>query len=159
MARALKKVVTKDANIACVGEACAAAGALAKAARKDFTREARIMLPGMLDKLKDKTTLVIMRIQEALLHFVNHCFALSDVTDDIATALAHKFPKVPEQTLRWVAAASGELKGKAAAVALHKTLLPALVKCTDAATPEVGWCKFESHVEGTGVQLLKLKYD
>jgi cytoskeleton-associated protein 5 len=38
------------------------------------------MLPGMLDKLKDKTTLVIMRIQEALLHFVNYCFALSDVT-------------------------------------------------------------------------------
>ena len=27
----------------------------------------------------------------------------------------------------------------------NKTLLPALVNCTDAATPEVRWCKFESN--------------
>ena len=44
-----------------------------------------------------------------------------------------------EQTLRWVAAASVETKfeSKAAAAALHKTMLPALVKCADGKVPEV----------------------
>lgn len=138
VARALKKVVTKDANIACVGEAVAAAGNLARSARKEWSREARIMLPGMLDKLKDKNTSVVARIHDALLQFVRHCFVLGDATEEVAAALGHKVPKVAEQTLQWVALASGELLGgRAAALSLVKTLLPAVVKCADAATPDV----------------------
>ena len=69
VARAIKRVVTKDANIACVGEACASAGALAKGLRREFRSEARLVLPGMLDKLKDKNASVVQKNQDALLSF------------------------------------------------------------------------------------------
>ena len=136
VARALKKIVTKDANIACVGEACAAAGGLAKGLRKEWTREAKVLLPGMLDKLKDKNTSVVQKNQDALLLFSTHCFSLADVADDVLAALSHKMPKVPQQTMLWIAAACGEMKGAPAAAA-QKALLPGVVKCTDAANPDV----------------------
>lgn len=136
--RALKKVVTKDANIACVGEACVAAGNLAKGARKEWSREGRMMLPGMLDKFKDKNASVVQKIHDALAQVVRHCFTLGDVSDDVVAALGHKVPKVAEQTLLWVARSIEEMKGgKSAVMALHKTMLPAVVKCVDAKTPEV----------------------
>ena len=123
VARALKKIVTKDANIACVGEACAAAGALAKGLRKEWTREAKVLLPGMLDKLKDKNTSVVQKNQDALLLFSTHCFSLADVADDVLAALSHKMPKVPQQTMLWIAAACGEMKGAPAAAALAGALV------------------------------------
>jgi cytoskeleton-associated protein 5 len=103
VARALKKVVTKDSNIACVGEACAAAGALAEGLRREFRSEARLLLPGMLDKLKDKNTSVVSKNRDALLVFSRRCFSVVEAADDIAAALKHKFPKVPAQTLGWLA--------------------------------------------------------
>ena len=138
LARALKKVITKDANIACVGEAAAAAGVIARGARREFRSEAKLLLPGMLDKLKDKNTTVIQKIQDALMEFANHCVSLADVADDVVVALGHKVPKVAEQTLRFVAAAVRECKGGRAAITpLHKAMLPSIVKCADAGNVDV----------------------
>ena len=137
VARALKKIVTKDANIACVGEACAAAGALAKGLRKEWTREAKVLLPGMLDKLKDKNSSVVQKNQDALLEFSKHCFSLVDVADDILAALAHKMPKVPQQTLLWIATAAREMKTNTTATHAQRALLPGVLKCIDAANPDV----------------------
>ena len=137
VARALKKIVTKDANIACVGEACAAAGALAKGLRKEWTREAKVLLPGMLDKLKDKNSSVVQKNQDALLEFSKHCFSLADVADDILAALAHKMPKVPQQTLLWIATAAREMKTNTTATHAQRALLPGVLKCIDAANPDV----------------------
>ena len=138
VARALKKIVTKDANIACVGEACAAAGALAKGLRKEWTREAKVLLPGMLDKLKDKNSSVVQKNQDALLEFSKHCFSLADVADDILAALAHKMPKVPQQTLLWIATAAREMKTNTTATThAQRALLPGVLKCVDAANPDV----------------------
>lgn len=138
VARALKKVVTKDSNIACVGEACAAAGALAEGLRREFRSEARLLLPGMLDKLKDKNTSVVSKNRDALLVFSRRCFSVVEAADDIAAALKHKFPKVPAQTLGWLAAAADAPEFcKATAAAAHKALLPAVVKCADHKEPDV----------------------
>ena len=138
VARALKKVVTKDSNIACVGEACAAAGALAEGLRREFRSEARLLLPGMLDKLKDKNSSVVSKNRDALLVFSRRCFSVVEAADDIAAALAHKFPKVPAQTLGWLAAAADAPEFcKATAAAAHKALLPAVVKCADHKEPDV----------------------
>ena len=136
VARAIKRVVTKDANIACVGEACASAGALAKGLRREFRSEARLVLPGMLDKLKDKNASVVQKNQDALLEFSRHCFTLADVADDVVAALGHKMPKVRAQTMAWIAAAAAE-SDKTAAAALHKTIVPAIVKCADHREPDV----------------------
>jgi cytoskeleton-associated protein 5 len=138
VARALKKVVTKDSNIACVGEACAAAGALAEGLRREFRSEARLLLPGMLDKLKDKNTSVVSKNRDALLVFSRRCFSVVEAADDIAAALKHKFPKVPAQTLGWLAAAADAPEFcKATAAAAHKALLPAVVRCADHKEPDV----------------------
>ena len=138
VARALKKVVTKDSNVACVGEACAAAGALAEGLRREFRSEARLLLPGMLDKLKDKNTSVVSKNRDALLVFSRRCFSVAEVAEEIVAALAHKFPKVPAQTLGWIAAAADAPECReAAAAAAHKALVPAVVRCADHKEPDV----------------------
>ena len=147
IARALKKIITKDSNIACVGEACAAAGALAEGLRREFRGEARVLLPGMLDKLKDKNTSVVTKNRDALLVFSNRCFSVTEVVDEITTALQHKFPKVPAQTCLWLAAAAqGFDKNQAADVASHKVLVPALVKCAEHKDKDVRACVLETLV-------------
>ncbi len=138
VARAIKKVVTKDANIACVGEACAAAGCLAKGLRREFRSEARLVLPGMLDKLKDKNNSVVAKNRDALLEFTRHCFTVADVAEEASAALGHKMPKVPAQTLGWIAAAYADEKSdKSSVAATHKSLVPAIVKCADHKEPDV----------------------
>ena len=57
-------------------------------------RGRRLVLPGMLDKLKDKNASVVQKNQDALLEFSRHCFTLADVADDVVAALGHKMPKV-----------------------------------------------------------------
>ena len=79
---------------------------------------------------------VVQKNQDALLLFSTHCFSLADVAEDVLAALSHKMPKVPQQTMLWIAAACGEMKGAPAAAA-QKALLPGVVKCTDAANPDV----------------------
>ena len=74
-------------------------GALAKGLRREFRSEARLVLPGMLDKLKDKNASVVQKNQDALLEFSRHCFTLADVADDVVAALGHKMPKVRAQTM------------------------------------------------------------
>jgi cytoskeleton-associated protein 5 len=131
VSKALKQVITKDSNVACIAEAARAAAALARGARKDWTREARALLPGMLDKLKDKTAAVIEALQSALAEYIKYCFELVDVVDDVCVALKHKVPKVQIETLKWLAS-SFEQISRAELTALHKAILPPIVKCTSA---------------------------
>ena len=131
VSKALKQVITKDSNVACIAEAARAAAALARGARKDWTREARALLPGMLDKLKDKTAAVIEALQGALAEYIKYCFELVDVVDDVCVALKHKVPKVQIETLKWLAS-SFEQISRAELTALHKAILPPIVKCTSA---------------------------
>ena len=52
---------------------------------------------------------MVQKNQDALLEFSKHCFSLADVADDVLAALAHKMPKVPQQTLLWIATAAREM--------------------------------------------------
>ena len=92
----------------------------------------------MLDKLKDKNSSVVQKNQDALLEFSKHCFSLADVADDVLAALAHKMPKVPQQTLLWIATAAREMKTNTTATThAQRALLPGVLKCVDAANPDV----------------------
>ena len=131
VSKALKQVITKDSNVACIAEAARAAAALARGARKDWTRDARALLPGMLDKLKDKTAAVIEALQGALAEYIKYCFELIDVVDDVCVALKHKVPKVQIETLKWLASSFAQIS-RAELTALHKAILEPIVKCTSA---------------------------
>ena len=131
ISKALKLVITKDSNVACVAEAARAAAALAKGARKDWTRDARVLLPGMLDKLKDKTAAVIEALQGALSESLKYCFELGDIVDDVCMALDHKVPKVQIETLKWLSRSFEGMK-RVQLCALHKVIVPPIVKCTSA---------------------------
>lgn len=131
VSKSLKQVITKDSNVACIAEAARASAALARGARKDWTRDARALLPGMLDKLKDKTAAVIEALQGALAEYIKHCFELVDVMDDVCLALKHKVPKVQIETLKWLASSFEQIP-RAELTALHKAILPPIVKCTSA---------------------------
>ena len=48
--RRLKIVISKDSNVACVIEAVACCGALAKGLRQNFSTHARSLAPVLLDK-------------------------------------------------------------------------------------------------------------
>ena len=66
---------------------------------------------------------------------LHYSVSLVDVADDILAALAHKMPKVPQQTLLWIATAAREMKTNTTATHAQRALLPGVLKCIDA----VGW--------------------
>ena len=136
--RLIRRVLLNDANVAVVGEAADAAAALARGLRRGYRSDARVLLPAMLDKLKDKTTNVIRALRGALDAFAEHCVALPDVAEDIVTSgLEHKVTKVQTETLAWLAASLG-FCGSATAERLRATaIMPALRKLAEAPTPDV----------------------
>ena len=136
--RLIRRVLLNDANVAVVGEAADAAAALARGLRRGYRGDARVLLPAMLDKLKDKTTNVIRALRGALDAFAEHCVALPDVAEDIVTSgLEHKVVKVQTETLAWLAA-SLRFCGNATAERLRATaIMPALLKLAEAPTPDV----------------------
>ena len=105
------------------------AAALAKGARKEWSRDAKVLLPGMLDKLKDKTSAVIVALQSALDESIKYCFELGEAVDEACVALSHKVPKVQVETLKWLAK-TFEGMNRASISALHKSIVPPIVKCT-----------------------------
>ena len=156
VSKALKQVITKDSNVQCIAEAARAAAALAKGARKEWSRDAKVLLPGMLDKLKDKTSAVIVALQSALDESIKYCFELGEAVDEACVALSHKVPKVQVETLKWLAK-TFEGMNRASISALHKSIVPPIVKCTSASNPDarngalealLGVCESQRRYEG-----------
>ena len=67
----------KDANVAVVTEAAAAAAALATGLRREYRSDARLLTAPLLDKFKEKNTGVIRAVHTALSAFSAHSYALS----------------------------------------------------------------------------------
>jgi cytoskeleton-associated protein 5 len=64
--RELKKIISKDSHIGVVSEAVACTGVLAKGLRKEYSSSARVFVPVLLDKFKDKNTICVNNVSEAL---------------------------------------------------------------------------------------------
>jgi len=96
----MKKILAKDANINCAAGAAEAAGALAKGLRKDFSSQARTLCPVLLERLKEKNIVMSKAAVEALYSLSKFCYSLSDVAEELATAMAHKNPKARLETLK-----------------------------------------------------------
>jgi hypothetical protein len=103
---ALKKVLQKDNNAACVAEAATCVAALACSVRKAFANYSRSpFLPLCFDKLKDKNAAVQRQALAALTAMHKHCVQLKDISNSVSTALAASNPQVRQHTLSWLLAA------------------------------------------------------
>lgn len=127
LTRELKKILAKDANINCAASAADVAGALALGLRKDFTNQARQLCPAVLERFKEKNTIMSKAADDALRTMAVHCYGIGDVADDIAAALAHKNPKVRLDTLRLLRDMV-DSTDKQQASRTKDSLIPAVVK-------------------------------
>ncbi|KAG0567085.1 hypothetical protein KC19_7G108600 [Ceratodon purpureus] len=136
ISRILKKLVT-DVNIAVAVEAVQAIGNLANGLRKDFTSGSKLLLPVLLDKLKEKKQVMVDALTTTLnaMH-KGGCIALLDVIEDVKLAAKNKVPLVRSSCLTWVATCI-ETSNKPTVLKLHKEYVPILMECLNDSSPEV----------------------
>jgi cytoskeleton-associated protein 5 len=105
--KVLKNVISKDANANCVAEASKSIMNLCLNARADFSKEAKMLLGALLDKLKDKNAFVTNAIANALDAISLRCFAFCDSAEDVVKyGLRHKVGKAKLETLKWLTRSS-----------------------------------------------------
>ncbi|KAI5081631.1 hypothetical protein GOP47_0001374 [Adiantum capillus-veneris] len=134
--RTLKKLIT-DVNIAVGVEAVQAIGNLAKGLRKDFSNPSRLLLPVLLEKLKEKKPVMVEALTQTLqaIH-ASGCVQLVDIVEDVKLATKNKVPSVRSLTLLWITTCI-ESSPKAAVLKLHKDYIPILMESLNDGTPEV----------------------
>ena len=134
---ALKRVIHKDSNAACVAEALACVAALAASVRKPFAHAARgIFLPLCFDKLKDKSAPVQRQALAALAAVHTHCVRLKDMPDTVTAALAAPNPQAKQHVLTWLHGAAG-IERDADLRKANAAVLPPIVALTTDAVPAV----------------------
>ncbi|KAM1232436.1 hypothetical protein ACFX13_042991 [Malus domestica] len=148
--RTLKKLIT-DVNIAVAVEAIQAIGNLAKGLRTHFSGSSRFLLPGLLEKLKEKKPTMTEALSQALqtMHTAG-CLNLIDIVEgrfyvlvNIKTAVKNKVPLVRSLTLNWVTFCI-ETSNKAVVLKLHKDYVPILMECLNDGTPDVRDASFSA---------------
>ncbi|KAM2730989.1 hypothetical protein EV1_002177 [Malus domestica] len=148
--RTLKKLVT-DVNIAVAVEAIQAIGNLAKGLRTHFSGSSRFLLPGLLEKLKEKKPTMTEALSQTLqaMHTAG-CLNLIDIAEGgfyvlvyIKTAVKNKVPLVRSLTLNWVTFCI-ETSNKAVVLKLHKDYVPIFMECLNDGTPEVRDASFSA---------------
>ncbi|KAL6853776.1 hypothetical protein ACP4OV_019805 [Aristida adscensionis] len=136
VSRTLKKLVT-DVNLAVSVEATQAIGNLASGLRNHFSGNSRMLLPVLLEKLKEKKPTMTEALSQTLqaMH-KSGCFTLIDVIEDVRVAVKNKVPLVRSLTLNWVTFCI-ETSNKATVLKLHKDYVPICMECLNDGTPEV----------------------
>lgn len=134
--RTLKKLIT-DVNIAVAVEAIQAIGNLARGLRTHFSASSRFLLPVLLEKLKEKKPALTEALTQTLqaIHKAG-CLNLSDIVEDIKTAVKNKVPLVRSLTLNWVTLCI-DTSNKAVVLKIHKDYVPICMECLTDGTPEV----------------------
>ncbi|XAR66434.1 hypothetical protein NMG60_11012669 [Bertholletia excelsa] len=134
--RTLKKIIT-DVNIAVAVEAIQAIGNLARGLRTHFSGNSRILLPVLLEKLKEKKPTLTEALSQTLqaIH-KSGCLTLADISEDIKAATKNKVPLVRSLTLNWVTFCI-ETSNKAIVLKVHKEYVPICMECLNDGTPEV----------------------
>ncbi|KAK0459692.1 microtubule associated protein [Desarmillaria tabescens] len=101
LAKSLAVCIQKDANINCVMTAAACMQALAKGMMSSFARYREMVVPVMLERLKERKATVTDSIGLAL-DAVFSTTTLADIIPDLGTALSSKNPQVKEGTLKFL---------------------------------------------------------
>ncbi|XP_075482197.1 protein MOR1 isoform X2 [Primulina tabacum] len=134
--RTLKKIIT-DVNIAVAVEAVQALGNLSRGLRTHFSSNSRVLLPILLEKLKEKKPTLVEALTLTLqaMH-QSGCLNLTDIVEDVKTAVKNKVPHVRSLTLNWVTYCI-ETSNRAAILKAHKEYVPICMECLNDGTPEV----------------------
>jgi cytoskeleton-associated protein 5 len=90
----------------------------------------------LLEKFKDKASVVNKAATEALEAMARYCFTLADVAEDVAAALVHQNPKVKEGTLSWLTTCITR-ETKQGVTKLMPVVVPAAAKRTDEGAPSI----------------------
>ncbi|XP_078348745.1 cytoskeleton-associated protein 5-like isoform X2 [Oculina patagonica] len=115
---ALKKIISKDANVMVVALAAKCVGFLATGLRKKFTQYSSMITSPLLEKFKEKKTNVVAALREAIdAVFLTTNF--SAMQEDLLATLEHKNPSVKEETIRFLV----RCFSKSTPAALPKTFL------------------------------------
>ena len=70
------------------------AGCLGQGLRSSFSSTAKAWSSILLDKLKEKNTLLCTTVVATLSTWMRHCASLAELAEDFAAAADHKHPKV-----------------------------------------------------------------
>ncbi|KAI0283127.1 ARM repeat-containing protein [Russula aff. rugulosa BPL654] len=101
LSKALALRVQSDANINCVMVAAQCLEGLAKGLMGNYGRYREIVVPPMLDRLKERKVSVTDTISSAL-HAIFESTTLTDVIGDILPALSNKNPQVKEGACKFL---------------------------------------------------------
>ncbi|KAG0466494.1 hypothetical protein HPP92_018074 [Vanilla planifolia] len=118
-------VLVTDVNLAVSIEAIQAIGNLARGLRTNFSGSSRLLLPVLLEKLKEKKP----TLTDALIQSLKLCTEL-----DVKIAVKIKFHL--SLTLNWVTFCI-ETSNKTIVLRLHKDYVPICIECLNDGTPEV----------------------
>lgn len=115
--RVVKKVIAKDVNMMIVAKAVECVGFFAIGLRNDFTQPAKIMVPPLLERLKEKKPFVLNALHTTLDALYHNSIILSDIIEDICNVITtHKLATVRTETLKFLLRSlkepSKRLKGK-----------------------------------------------
>ncbi|XP_015769974.1 PREDICTED: cytoskeleton-associated protein 5-like [Acropora digitifera] len=98
---ALKKIISKDANVVVVSLAAKCIGLLATGLRKKFSQYAALIALPILEKFKEKKTNVVAALREAI-DAVFLTTNLPAMQEDLLATLESKNPSVKEETVRFL---------------------------------------------------------
>ncbi|WVQ71997.1 hypothetical protein IAR50_001541 [Cryptococcus sp. DSM 104548] len=101
LAQTLGTKCKSDANVNVVMEACKVIEGLAKGLGKPFARHRAVLLPGMMERLKERKATVVEALGKAL-DSVFAITTLQDIVDDVLISLKSKNPQVKEGTLKFL---------------------------------------------------------
>ncbi|XP_035520994.1 cytoskeleton-associated protein 5 [Morone saxatilis] len=143
LARALKKVVGKDANVMLVSMAAKCLAGLATGLRKKFGTYAGQVVPTILEKFKEKKPQVVQALQEAI-DAIFLTTTLSNLSEDILSVMDNKNPSIKQQASLFLARSMRHCTQAALPKSVLKPFCAALIKQVNDSAPEVRDAAFEA---------------
>jgi len=138
----IKKVVSKDSNVAVITWAVKCLGNLAEGLRTAFQGHAKSTCSSLFEKFKDKNGPLVAACRTTLELYVKYCVNAIDILDDAVAAFNHKNPKVRALTGQWLAGVVSNCSRKPA-IDLQRILLPICAKGTADSDAAVRAASFE----------------
>uniref|UniRef100_A0A8C2K4R6 Cytoskeleton associated protein 5 n=1 Tax=Cyprinus carpio TaxID=7962 RepID=A0A8C2K4R6_CYPCA len=143
LARALKKVIGKDANVMLVAMAAKCLAGLATGLRKKFGTYAGHVVPTILEKFKEKKPQVVQALQEAI-DAVFLTTTLQNISEDVLAVMDNKNPSIKQQASLFLARSFRHCTPSTLPKSVLKPFCAAFLKQVNDSAPEVRDAAFEA---------------
>ncbi|XP_050682742.1 protein mini spindles [Leptidea sinapis] len=134
--RALKKVITKDANVILVALSVKLMGQVARGLRNKFQPYAVSCIQALLEKFKEKKPTVVTALREAI-DAIYPCTNPEAIMEDMIAAFENKNPSIKAESASFLARALCVTQPAAFNKKLIKAYVPSLLKLLESADPAV----------------------